>query len=144
LAARALAGDITVGSLFALISYVLMLNAPVQRLGFLVNLAATAGASAKRVFDIIDTPSEIESNARRCYRAGTCAGTVTFEGSTLPTATGRFWPTFPFHAEPGQTVALIGPTGSGKSTVTNLIPRFYDATQKAGTGRWRGRARRCR
>ena len=56
---QALDGSITVGSLFALISYVLMLNGPVQRLGFLVNSAATAGASATRVFEIIDLPGEV-------------------------------------------------------------------------------------
>jgi ATP-binding cassette, subfamily B, multidrug efflux pump len=56
---QAMAGQITIGSLFALISYILMLNGPVQRLGFLVNMAATASASASRVFEIIDTPNEI-------------------------------------------------------------------------------------
>lgn len=48
------------GSLFALISYVLMLNGPVLRIGFLVNMATSAGASASRIFEIIDTPNEIE------------------------------------------------------------------------------------
>ncbi len=56
---QAIAGTITVGTLFAMISYVLMLSAPVSRLGFLVNLAATASASASRVFEIIDTPSDV-------------------------------------------------------------------------------------
>ena len=125
---RALDGEITVGSLFALISYVLMLSAPVQRLGFLVNLAATAGASAKRVFDIIDTPSEIEEreNAVWLERA---AGAVAFEGVDFAYREDRqILSGISFQAEPGQTIALIGPTGSGKSTVTNLIPRFYDPT----------------
>ncbi len=56
---QAIAYEMTVGSIFAMISYVLMLNAPVSRLGFLVNMAATASASATRVFEIIDTPSEV-------------------------------------------------------------------------------------
>ena len=55
----AIDGEITVGTLFAMISYMLMLNAPMQQLGNLVNLAATAGASAARVFQIIDTPNDI-------------------------------------------------------------------------------------
>jgi ATP-binding cassette subfamily B multidrug efflux pump len=126
---RALAGDITVGSLFALISYVLMLGAPVQRLGFLVNLAATAGASAKRVFDIIDTPSEIEER-EDAIALERLAGGVTFEGVHFAYRENRsILADISFHAEPGQTVALIGPTGSGKSTVTNLIPRFYDTSE---------------
>jgi ATP-binding cassette subfamily B protein len=124
----ALEGEITVGSLFALISYVLMLGAPVQRLGFLVNLAATAGASAKRVFDIIDTPSEIEEQENAVW-LDRAEGAVTFEGVNFAYREDRHILTdISFHAEPGQTIALIGPTGSGKSTVTNLIPRFYDPT----------------
>jgi ATP-binding cassette subfamily B protein len=125
---RALAGEITVGSLFALISYVLMLGAPVQRLGFLVNLAATAGASAKRVFDIIDTPSEIEEREDAVWLER-ASGAVTFEGVDFAYREDRpILAEVSFHADPGQTIALIGPTGSGKSTVTNLLPRFYDPT----------------
>ncbi|MBK8903882.1 MAG: ABC transporter ATP-binding protein [Anaerolineaceae bacterium] len=125
----ALEGQITVGSLFALISYVLMLGGPVQRLGFLVNLAATAGASAQRVFDIIDTPSEIEEreDAVSLHRLD---GAVTFENVHFAYREDRpILAEISFHAEPGQTIALIGPTGSGKSSVTNLIPRFYDPTE---------------
>lgn len=124
----ALQGDITVGSLFALISYVLMLGAPVQRLGFLVNLAATAGASAKRVFEIIDTPNELEEKPD-AIQLGRLKGSVTFQHVDFAyRADQPILSDISFHAEPGQTIALIGPTGSGKSTVTNLIPRFYDAT----------------
>ncbi len=124
----ALDGEITVGTLFALISYVLMLGAPVQRLGFLVNLAATAGASAKRVFDIIDTPSEIEERENATW-LDRVDGSVTFHGVDFGYREDlKILSDISFHAEPGQTIALIGPTGSGKSTVTNLIPRFYDPT----------------
>src|SRR5690606_30927270 len=55
---QAMDEEITVGSLFAMITYVLMLNGPVQRLGFLVNMAATSGASGSRVFYIMDQPNE--------------------------------------------------------------------------------------
>ncbi|MCB8977011.1 MAG: ABC transporter ATP-binding protein [Ardenticatenaceae bacterium] len=124
----ALDGRITVGTLFALISYVLMLGAPVQRLGFLVNLAATAGASSKRVFDIIDTPSEIEE-AEDAVWLERLDGGVAFEDVYFAYREDRsILEAISFQAKPGQTVALIGPTGSGKSTITNLIPRFYDAT----------------
>ena len=124
----ALDGEITVGTLFALISYVLMLGAPVQRLGFLVNLAATAGASAQRVFDIIDTPSEIEEREDAIW-LDRLTGSVTYQGVDFAYREDlKILADISFHAEPGQTIALIGPTGSGKSTLTNLIPRFYDAT----------------
>jgi ATP-binding cassette subfamily B protein len=126
---QAVTGEITVGSIFALISYVLMLNGPVQRLGFLVNMAATAGASAGRVFEIIDTPNEV-AEAENATVLEAVNGQVIFEGVDF-----RYSPRgskilegIDFTAQPGQVIALIGPTGSGKSTVTNLIPRFYDPT----------------
>jgi len=126
---RALAGEITVGGLFALISYVLMLNGPVQHLGFLVNLVATAGASAQRVFDIIDTPHEI-AEAPDAVRLERARGAVDFEHVSFRyhKETRDILHDVTFNAQPGQKIALIGPTGSGKSTIINLIPRFYDPT----------------
>jgi len=124
----ALEGSITVGSLFAMISYVLMLNGPVQRLGFLVNLAATAGASANRVFEVIDTPSEV-ADKEDALELTAVKGKVQFEHVSFAYHSGvKVLDDINFTVEPGQKVALIGPTGSGKSTITNLIPRFYDAT----------------
>ncbi len=123
---QAISGEITVGSLFAMISYVLILNQPVLHMGFVVNLAATAGASASRVFEIIDTPSEIHEspNAQALTNP---RGEVRFEGVSFTYGQGRsILQDVNFVAYPGQVVALIGPTGSGKSTITNLIPRFYD------------------
>lgn len=78
-------GAISVGTLFAMISYLLMLNGPAQQLGNLVNLAATASASASRVFEIIDTPIEIEDApdaVRRCRRS---RGVSPWSMSPLPT-----------------------------------------------------------
>jgi ATP-binding cassette subfamily B protein len=126
---RVLSGEITVGSLFALISYVLMLNGPVQRLGFLVNLAATAGASASRVFEIIDTPDEV-ADKPGAITLDKIQGEVVFQHVSFSYRDGpQILRDVSFRAEPGQTIALIGPTGSGKSTITNLIPRFYAATK---------------
>lgn len=126
---RALDGDITIGSLFALISYVLMLAAPVQRLGFLVNLAATASASANRVFDIIDMPNEV-ADRTAATRLDAVEGEVVFEHVSFSYQPGvKILEDLSFIARPGQRIALIGPTGSGKSTVTNLIPRFYEPTE---------------
>lgn len=125
---RALNGEITVGSLFALIQYMLMMSGPVQRLGFLVNLAATAGASATRVFEMIDMPNEIveQPDAVVLERV---VGEVVFEKVGFSYRDGiPILHDITFTVQPGQRVALIGPTGSGKSTVTNLIPRFYEAT----------------
>lgn len=126
---RALNNDLTVGTLFAMISYVLMLNGPVQRLGFLVNLAATAGASAGRAFEIIDQPDEI-TNADGASELHDVHGDVVFDEVAFAYQSGQaILQNVSLHARPGETVALIGPTGSGKSTLINLIPRFYDVTK---------------
>lgn len=119
-------GRITIGSLFAMISYILMLNGPVQRLGFLVNLAATAGASASRVFEIIDTPNDIVEQPN-AVNLDKIKGEVVFEKVSFAYQGSRsVLHDINFTAKPGQVIALIGPTGSGKSTIINLIPRFYD------------------
>lgn len=123
-----LEGEITIGSLFAMISYILMLNGPVQRLGFLVNLAATAGASAGRVFEIMDTPNDI-TDKPDAIDLTDVQGDVVFEQVDFGYRSEQLvLADVSFHARPGQTVALIGPTGSGKSTVINLLPRFYDVS----------------
>ncbi len=128
---QVIAGVTTVGTLFAMISYLLMLNAPMQQLGNLVNLAATAGAAASRVFEIIDTQNDIaerpEAVALHDLRGRVCFENVAF---AYPAAEegAHVLHDIDFCAEPGQTIALIGPTGSGKSTVVSLISRFYDPT----------------
>ncbi|MFO7633866.1 MAG: ABC transporter ATP-binding protein [Caldilinea sp.] len=119
-------GVISVGTLFAMISYLLMLNGPAQQLGNLVNLAATAGASAQRVFEIIDTPVEIE-DAPDAVELGQIEGRVTFEHVSFAyEGASRVLHDIHFEALPGKTIALVGPTGSGKTTVVSLLPRFYD------------------
>lgn len=124
----ALQGRISVGTLFALISYILMLQLPVQRLGFLLNLTATASASAGRVFEIMDLPNESQ-DPDGALEVERIEGRVTFNQVSF-----AYRPDRPvlhevtFEAAPGQKIALIGPTGSGKSTLTHLIPRFYEAT----------------
>jgi ATP-binding cassette subfamily B protein len=122
----ALEGTITVGTLFAMISYVLMLNAPAQRLGFLVNMAATADASASRVFEIMDKLNTVaeQPDARPLARP---RGEVRFEDVSFGYRDGlNVLKDISFRADPGQVIALMGPTGSGKSSIINLIPRFYD------------------
>jgi ATP-binding cassette subfamily B protein len=126
---RALAGDLTVGTLFAMTSYVLMLNGPVQRLGFLVNLAATAGASASRAFEIMDMPDEIDDRPH-AIELDDVKGHVEFRNVSFAYESGeQVLHDVNFEAHPGETLALIGPTGSGKSTLVNLVPRFYEVDE---------------
>ncbi len=138
-------GAMTVGTLVAFNAYLVMLAFPTQRLGFVVDRVAQALASGKRVFDILDTPAEIVEPPD-AYDLGTVQGYVTFEHvsfayrETRDNEEGtvdlhdrgelglRVLHDVSFEAEPNQIVALMGLTGSGKSSIINLIPRFYDPT----------------
>ena len=119
-------GTISIGTLFALISYIGILQAPVRQLGFIVNQAATTGAAANRVFEIMDMPNEV-ADRTNAAELENVHGDVAFEHITF-----GYNPDRPvlqdvnFHVGAGQRVAFVGPTGSGKSTITNLLPRFYE------------------
>ena len=124
------AGELTVGTLVAFNSYAMLLSQPVRRLGFLANMTAEAIASGERIFDILDTKMSIED------RPGAVAlprleGVVRFKDVSFRYDRGDGWVLrhVDLQARPGQVVALLGATGSGKSTVVNLIPRFYDVTE---------------
>jgi ATP-binding cassette subfamily B protein len=103
-----------------------MLNGPTQRLGFLVNAAATADASASRVFEIMDTPVTVAEKPD-ATGLGQPRGQVVFDQVNFGYRDGlHVLQNISFVAQPGQVIALMGPTGSGKSSIINLIPRFYD------------------
>lgn len=123
------AGTISLGTLVAFNSYILMLSGPVQRLGNTVNLTAEAFACADRIFEVLDTPFEIRDSPNAAVLA-TVQGRVQFEHVDFKYSDGR-QPTLTdinLDAQPGQVVALVGHTGAGKSTLINLILRFYDVT----------------
>ncbi|HYN87420.1 MAG TPA: ABC transporter ATP-binding protein [Ardenticatenaceae bacterium] len=125
---RAMSGDVTVGTLFAFVSYLFQLNEPVRRLGFLVNRVSEALASARRVFEILDTPSDIVEQPGAIVLESV-RGHVAFENVSFGyRAEQPILKEINFEAQPNQVIALMGATGSGKSTLTALIPRFYDPT----------------
>ncbi|MGI6374548.1 MAG: ABC transporter ATP-binding protein [Anaerolineae bacterium] len=124
-------GALTLGQLVAFNTYVLQLVGPMRRLGFLVTSITESQASAERVFEILDTRSEVEDRPD-ARPLGPIEGRVTFDNVSFGYLAGRpVLENVSFTAEPGQIIALLGPTGSGKTTITNLIPRFYDVTEGA-------------
>jgi ATP-binding cassette subfamily B protein len=122
-----LTGQITIGTLVAFERYTSLLNEPVRWLGFVVNRIARALASAERIFEILDRKPAI-ADTPGAQPMDDMRGVVTFDhvsflykGSHAPALDN-----VTFDAQPGQVTALVGATGSGKSSVVNLIPRFYD------------------
>jgi ABC-type multidrug transport system fused ATPase/permease subunit len=118
-------GQLTIGELVAFTTYLGLLIEPVRRLGMIIPAVAIAGSSAERIFEILDTVPEVkdEPDAQPLPQL---QGTVSFEHVSFGYGKRQVLKDINFEAQPGQIVALLGPTGSGKSTIINLIPRFYD------------------
>lgn len=125
---RVISGEMTIGNLFSFNWYLWGLIWPVRFLGFLISLARRAMAAGPRVFAILDSPSEIveAEGARQMPRI---EGHIHFEDVEFAFEDEHETPVLKglsLEVLPGQVVALLGSTGSGKSSVINLIPRFYD------------------
>ena len=124
-----LGSQLSIGELVALQSYLLLAMFPVTMLGQIMMAVAQASAGAERILDILDTQADVADapNAAPLRRA---EGFVTFDRVSFRyTRTGAFaLQDVSFSTTPGQTIALLGGTGSGKSTLVGLIPRFYDVS----------------
>jgi len=126
---QAIAGHLSVGKLVAFANYMLMAFFPMFMLGMIMAMISQAGASAERIFEILDAQSEVIEKPGAADLPP-MRGRVAFEGVSFRYFSGGepVLKDVSFEAEPGQVVALLGATGSGKSTIINLIPRFYDVT----------------
>jgi ATP-binding cassette subfamily B protein len=119
-------GQLGVGAILAFSAYLVILQAPFQLLGMLVMLGQRASASAKRIYEVLDEqPTILDSpEALDLVR---CEGDVEFDAVDFAYADGPpVLHHFSLHLRPGETVAMVGRTASGKTTVSRLLPRFYD------------------
>jgi ATP-binding cassette, subfamily B, multidrug efflux pump len=122
-------GQLTLGELVAFTTYLSQLVEPVRRLGIIIPAIAMASAAGERIFDILDAQSEVQE-APDAIEMPPITGHVRFENVSFTYfGRNRVLSDLSFEAQPGQVIALLGQTGSGKSTIINLIPRFYDPTE---------------
>lgn len=121
-------GSLTVGELVAFNTYLLLIIRPVRRLGFLISQSSRAIAAGERIFEILDAPVTVVDKPD-AQPLPPIRGRVEFEDVSLSYyGSEKVLDGISFGAEPGQVVALLGATGSGKTSIVNLIPRFYDVT----------------
>jgi ATP-binding cassette subfamily B multidrug efflux pump len=121
-------GTMTLGQYQEFSLYLMFVFMPIGQLGFIITQMAQASASAGRVFEIMDAKSDV-TDKPDATALPVIRGTVEFKDVSFKYPGGaQVLNKMNFVAQPGQTVALLGATGSGKSSIINLIPRFYDPT----------------
>ena len=121
----ALRGAATVGTISIFINYTRAFGRPLNELANLYNSILAALAGAERVFEVMDETPEIDADALN--QLPPLRGEVVFENVTFSYVPGEpVLKNVSLHAQPGQTIALIGPTGAGKTTIINLLTRFYE------------------
>ncbi len=123
-------GEMTVGSFFSFITALLLMYEPIKRLNAMNNTIQLALASAERVFSILDLPPEV-ADAPGAVELPRVKGEVSFHDVRFRYQEHFVIDGVNLRAEPGRMIALVGGSGGGKSTLVNLIPRFYEATEGA-------------
>ncbi|OWO95845.1 multidrug ABC transporter [Rhizobium esperanzae] len=127
---KVMAGEITVGTLASFLTFMTILQMPVRQLGLMVNAFARASTCGSRLFNLLDLDISIK-DAPDARELALTEGVLRFENVSFayPGAEKRtVLHDVSFEARRGQTIGIVGPPGSGKSTIAHLIPRFYDVT----------------
>ena len=128
---QAIRGSLTIGQIVAFTNYLLTTMTPLIMMTKLSNTWANGLASARRVNEVLDTVPEVQDAPDALPLPEHAAGRVVFENVSFHYNGNGDEPVLEginLAAEPGQTVAILGATGAGKSTLVNLIPRFYDVS----------------
>lgn len=121
-----LAGSLSIGALQAFIQYIRQLNQPMAQVSSMAAVLQSAAASAERVFELLDAP-EFSTDADPCAVLSKVEGAIEFEHVRFRYQSDKpLFEDVSLRAAPGQTVAIVGPTGAGKTTLVNLLMRFYE------------------
>lgn len=119
---------ISVGVIVAFVGYIWRFWAPINTIGAFYTSLVQSAAYLERIFETIDEPSAIQDRPG-AVATGRVKGDVRFENLSFAYETGNpILKNLNFHVRPGETIALVGPTGAGKTTIVNLISRFYSPT----------------
>lgn len=122
---RVASGGLSIGSVQAFIQYSRQFTQPLTQLASMINLLQSGLASAERVFELLDEPTE-PPDKDAVEAVEPVRGRVAFEDVSFSYTEEPLIEHLSLVAEPGQTIAIVGPTGAGKTTLTNLLLRFYD------------------
>ena len=125
---QVIAGTLSVGEVIAFITYISQMIDPIRRLGMIIPAVAIAGSAAERIFDIMDTIPEVKDDPNAIVLSK-LLGKGAFENVYLSYGNRMILSDINLEVKPGQIIALIGATGSGKTSLVNLIPRFYDPSK---------------
>lgn len=125
---QVIAGTLSVGEVIAFITYISQMIDPIRRLGMIIPAVAIAGSAAERIFDIMDTIPEVKDDPNAIVLSK-LLGKVAFENVYFSYGNRMILSDINLEVKPGQIIALIGATGSGKTSLVNLIPRFYDPSK---------------
>ena len=126
-ALQVLSGNLTVGNMQAFVQYVWQVSQPVQTITQLASILQSAKSSLDRIFEVLDEPEEVADVTEHLTHDLT--GQVSFENVSFQYVADKpLIQNFNLDVKPGEMVAIVGPTGAGKTTLINLLMRFYDVT----------------